>query len=84
VKKRLTQVAELGCLVCGGPAEIHHVRLEPGMPRDDDKVIPLCPRHHRSGGHGVAIHAGKKTWEEQHGTEAVLLTWVDTLVIMRE
>lgn len=27
---------------------------------DNFHVIPLCHTHHRTGGHGVAIHAGRK------------------------
>ena len=36
-------------------------------------VIPLCPEHHRTGGKGVAIHAGQKTWEAIFGTEEELI-----------
>jgi hypothetical protein len=37
-------------------------------------VIPLCHAHHRTGGHGVAVHAGRRTWEDKFGTEDELLT----------
>lgn len=30
--------------------------------------------HHRTGGYGVAIHAGQKTWEKRYGTQRDLLT----------
>ena len=35
----------------------------------------LHERHHKAtvGGLGVAIHAGKRTWEQRHGTELELL-----------
>lgn len=68
VRKFLDQVAELGCIVCQRPAEIHHVRKN-GEGRDDRKVIPLCPDHHRNGGYGIAIESGKKTWRKQFGNE---------------
>jgi hypothetical protein len=44
-------VAELGCLVCGGAATVHHVTGYADRPgrfsRDDWLVVPLCPGHHQ-------------------------------------
>lgn len=83
-KLHLSRVAELGCLICKNlklgetPAEIHHVRTGQGVGQraDNFKVIPLCPTHHRQGGHGIAIHAGRQTWENNFGTETELLVQV--------
>jgi hypothetical protein len=36
-------------------------------------VIPLCPKHHRTGGYGVAIHAGIRKWQENYGNELDIL-----------
>lgn len=80
----LSRVAALGCIVCKNlglgetPAEIHHVRTGQGIGQraDHRKTIPLCQQHHRVGGHGVAIHAGKKTWEQKYGSETALLIQV--------
>lgn len=36
-------------------------------------TIPLCARHHRTGGHGVAVHAGTRTWESIFGKQTALL-----------
>jgi len=72
-KRHLDRVAALGCCVCGAPAEVHHVRRY-GEPRDHMRVIPLCPRHHRTGGCGEAIHAGRQSW--RYGTETEWLGWV--------
>ena len=69
----LFRVADLGCIICRRPAEIHHLRAGMGMGQRSADVIPLCPEHHRTGGHGVAFHAGRKTWETQFGTETELL-----------
>lgn len=71
----LSKVADLGCLICRRQAEIHHVRFGQGMSQraSDYLVIPLCPAHHRTGGYGVAIHAGQKQFELQHGSELELL-----------
>ncbi len=66
-KRRIRQMT---CIIlgCRMIAEQHHVRrpcLGIGR-RDDAFSFPLCHRHHRSGGYGVAIHYGRKSWEKQH------------------
>lgn len=71
------RISALGCVVCQGlgygptPAEVHHIGDT--SERSDLLVIPLCPAHHRSGGSGVAYHAGPKRWEALYGTELSLL-----------
>ena len=83
MKKRLDQVAELGCLVCDDlgnedtPAQIHH---QLGQGRDDNKVLPLCPYHHLDGGYGIAVHDGTRTWEKIYGTQASMVERVNLLV----
>ena len=80
----LSRVAALGCIVCRNqnlgetPAEIHHIRTGQGTSQraDHRKSIPLCHMHHRNGGYGVAIHAGRKQWEKNFGTELRLLEQV--------
>lgn len=84
-QKHLDRVAALGCIICRNqglgetPAEIHHCSKGTGLAvrADNYHVIPLCAIHHRQGGHGVAIHAGRKTWEQKYGTEAELLAQVN-------
>ena len=79
-RAHLSAVADLGCCICGAPAEIHHLRHNPetglhlGMSQRASHwhVIPLCPAHHRAGGPGVAYHAGPREWEAIHGTEIEL------------
>ena len=79
--RHLRWVTELGCLVCLNvdgahtPAEPHHIRAgQGGSQRASDYLtVPLCPEHHRTGGHGVALHAGQETFEALHGTEHQLL-----------
>ena len=72
------RVRELGCLICERPASLHHIRHGVGKAQkaDEYNVLPLCPDHHQNGGHGVAFHAGKKTWQEIYGTEEELLEQV--------
>ncbi len=74
-KRYMSAVQDLGCAVCGAQAELHHPRMGQGASQRSPHflVIPLCPRCHRTGGHGVAIHAGQSTFEQNHGTESVLL-----------
>jgi hypothetical protein len=83
-QQHMDRVADLGCIVCldmgfpDSPAQIHHL---PGRPlRDHSRVIPLCPTHHLDGGHGVAVHAGRPTWESVYGTEESLLMRVNQQV----
>ena len=73
-------VAALGCVVCrnlgfgGTPAEVHHIGNGTlGKKASNFETIPLCDVHHRNGGHGVAVHAGRKTFEARYGTERELL-----------
>lgn len=84
----LTALANLGCIVCINlsygftPPEIHHLRDGVGMSQRSThfKAIPLCHRHHRTGGYGVAFHAGKKEFEKNFGTERELLAQVNELL----
>lgn len=91
-KAHMSKVAALGCIACrnkgfyGTPAEIHHIRAGVGMGQRSGhkKSIPLCTPHHRTGGFGVAIHAGQKTWEAEYGTELELLEQVEELLRKQE
>lgn len=82
-KKHMSKVAELGCIVCNNgfafdvPAEIHHIgNGTMGKRASNYEVIPLCHGHHRTGGYGVAVHAGRKAWENSYGSEQDLLKQV--------
>lgn len=80
-------VTSLGCIACRNhgygvtPLEftaIHHVRWGQGMAQRAAHylVLPLCARHHQTGGYGVAFHAGQIEWERRYGTEQQLLIQV--------
>ena len=73
-KQYLDKIASLGCIICTSPAEIHHIRSGMGMGQRSphSRVLPLCPAHHRTGGYGVAYHAGRGAWENNFGTELKL------------
>lgn len=71
----MSKVAELPCAACGVHlVELHHpTGAGMGLRASNYDVIPLCPKHHRTGGYGVAVHAGQKAWEEKYGTQAEML-----------
>ena len=91
-KRYYALVAELGCYVgrnfpevnageipdCGGYVNIHHALLA-GVPRGNDKVIPLCTNHHVQWtplGLGGSVHNGTESFEEKYGTQEEMLEWV--------
>ena len=69
----MSRVADLGCICCGQPAELHHPRKHTGLGLRSSHfdVIPLCPNHHRLG--KVSGHLGKAQFERTFGTEKELL-----------
>lgn len=87
-RAHIIRVAKLGCLACkklghfSPEVEIHHVRMGNGMGQRASHfdILPLCHIHHRTGGHGVAFHAGQRTWEVEFGTESELLEQVKQLL----
>lgn len=87
-KAHLNALADIGCIVCLNlgygktPAEIHHIRHGVGIgQRNSHKnAIPLCHKHHRTGGYGIALHSGQKAFEAKYGTEVELLAQVNELL----
>lgn len=65
-KKRWDMVVDLGCLITGGPAELHHCRHECGMgQRNHDHVAPLSPELHRTG--SLSRHGqGSREFQEKY------------------
>ena len=47
-RRHMDRVASQGCLVCGGPATIHHVTSDgyKRIARSHKRVTPLCSLHH--------------------------------------
>ena len=86
-KEDMDKVQQLVCIVCANrgfpdvPAEIHHTR---GKTVEDAHlyVLPLCPSHHRFGGHiePISRHPYKKRFEDAYGTEAELLECVGEIL----
>lgn len=74
------KVVAMGCIVCVNagygetPAEAHHIgNGTMGKKASNYEVIGLCHEHHRRGNIGVAVHAGRKSFEANFGTEQELL-----------
>jgi hypothetical protein len=69
--QHMLAVKALPCIACGAapPSEAHHVTGD-GKPRDDLRVIPLCPACHR-GPNGY--HLAKRAWVARHGRDCDLL-----------
>tara|TARA_Y100000114_G_C11564008_1_gene233181 strand:- start:272 stop:571 length:300 start_codon:yes stop_codon:yes gene_type:complete len=83
----MQRVQQIGCIVClnrgyyDTPAEIHHIK---GKTKEDAHLyaIPLCPAHHRYGGHTEPIsrHPYKARFEAAYGTEQELLEQVKNIL----
>ena len=73
----MERVARLGCLVCGSPAELHHVTAYADrmgrLPRSHQRIAPLCPMHHRvgsMGGFNFSVEAmGHRGFFEEYGCD---------------
>lgn len=88
-REHYDKLHNLGCIACyvlgygNSPAEIHHIRHETGAGRKAafNEAIPLCPRHHRLGGYGIAYHSGRLGFERHVGmTEVELLELTNKLL----
>ena len=71
-KRHMGKVAELGCIVCTAPAQIHHIREDQGMSQRASNwlVIPLCPEHHAG---ALSVHKTAKQFANIYGSELDLL-----------
>lgn len=61
-------IAEMGCLVCGSQANVHHIREE--RIKSHWLVIPLCKDHHQG---DFSIHNSKRQFENIYGSELDLM-----------
>jgi hypothetical protein len=79
-RDHISKVVSLCCIACrltgvdDSPAEAHHIgNGTMGKRASNYEVIALCPTHHRLGGYGVAVHAGRKAFEDAFDSEQKLL-----------
>ena len=78
-KKRFERISSMGCVICGGVANIHHAGTGSGGRKDHDKVFALCLKHHDRQ-FTTGLHYSRKQFEALHGTEAELLTKTERLL----
>lgn len=69
-KGHLAFVRERGCVICGRPAQAHHLRVglrTMGRRVSDYLTLPLCEEHH------TELHSGREEdfWD-RHGVELAL------------
>ena len=77
----LDAVRALPCIVCEdlgqrqqSATQAHHIKDGHGsMKATDEETIPICGKHHTTGKFGEAFHAGKKTWEQNFGSQRDML-----------
>jgi len=71
-KRYHDKVAALGCLICGSPANVHHIREDMGasMRSSHYLVIPLCREHHQG---EFSIHNSPREFKNIYGSELELL-----------
>lgn len=88
VKRYWQRVADLGCLISGGPAEVAHVIGKPSvterlqepkpkgkkLPRHDWLVIPLAPEYHRILPYSLDLNPGE--FERRYGPVAAMVDHV--------
>ena len=71
------RVARLPCMICGAwQVEVHHET----KPRNDMKVLPLCPAHHRREFGNGAYHYSPRAFYAAHGDSETLLARVDAML----
>ena len=75
-KKHMDAVAQLGCLICRMPAQIHHIYGLAFGSKSNFRVAPLCHLHHHMGPFGHCVHMGIRTFEKNYMTEAAMLEQV--------
>ena len=67
-KRYMMKVREVGCLICGQPANAHHIRED--RIKNDYLTIPLCREHHQG---DFSIHMSKQQFTNIYGSELDLL-----------
>lgn len=81
-RENYARIAQLGCIICQNPeVELHHIRDHTGMGLKSSLLLPFCHPHHRTGGYGIAFHAGRKAFEQNFGTQIELLEKVKALLV---
>lgn len=81
-REHMARVAARGCLICGGPAQFHHVDIltPKGMgPKVSDYIgAGLCPRHH-TGDQNDCAHNGEREFWKRHGID--IGAWIIRILV---
>ena len=67
VKRYMNYMADIGCVICATPAQLHHIRIHASK-RDDMLIIPLCMEHHNE------LHRSKNLFEIKYGAQLTLFS----------
>ena len=73
-RRHLQRVADMGCVVCGAPSQVHHITSGEGgrITRTHSRCIPLCLRHHTAA--ADAVHQlGQAAFNGLHGLDILAL-----------
>lgn len=88
VRRYWNQLAAMGCIISGGPAEIAHCHGGSITERTGEKakgvklaymdwlVLPLAPRYARHP-YPLALDTDVEAWEARYGTQA---EWIDRMI----
>lgn len=72
-RRHLARIADMGCLVCGSPATVHHVTSDgyKRITRSHMLVTPLCPVHHQiqHGPHESVEALGHAGFAKEYGVD---------------
>jgi len=81
-REHMSEVASLGCLLCGSEASLHHPRFDCGMGQRESHwlVIPLCWECHQG---PSGIHGDKSIMRASKLSELGMLEEVNKRLALR-
>lgn len=80
--EHMARVAARGCLICGAPAQAHHVDIltpkNAGPKVTDYLTAPLCPIHH-TGDQDDCAHNGERAFWIRHNID--IAAWITRILV---
>lgn len=81
-REHMARIAARGCLVCGAPAQAHHVDIltpkNAGPKVTDYLTAPLCPTHH-TGDQNDCAHNGEREFWKRHDLD--IGAWITRILV---
>lgn len=81
-REHMARIAARGCLVCGAPAQAHHVDIvlpkSMGPKVTDYATAPLCQRHH-TGDQNDCAHNGEREFWHRHDLD--IAAWITRILV---